>query len=64
MQELKTMSTVDLINLICNIKDQLLINKIAYELTCRIYVPNQEKTFEEMLYSFGYVKEVNKQLIK
>lgn len=33
------------------------INTIAYEIACRLYVPeNGEVTFEDLLQRFGYVK--------
>lgn len=58
MNNIKTTSTVELVNILCETQDQDLINRIAYELTCRIWVPNKSnKTFEEMLYEFGYKQE-------
>lgn len=56
---LKTIPTVKLVKLISdasNKGEQDLVNIIAYELTCRIWVPNEETTFEEMLKNFGYIK--------
>lgn len=55
---LKTVSTIELVRLIneaSNKGEQNLVNIIAYELAYRIWVPNKETTFEEMLKSFGYI---------
>ena len=55
---LRTVSTIELVRLIneaSNKGEQNLVNVIAYELTYRIWVPNQETTFEEMLKRFGYI---------
>lgn len=30
-------------------------NMIAYEITCRVYVPFKDKTFEELLLEIGYI---------
>lgn len=59
--DIKTIPTAELVHILCEVTDQDIINRIAYELTCRIYVPNNGKTtFEEMLLSFGY-KDVEKE---
>jgi len=55
--EYRTMPTVMLIDLIAVAShngDQEKVNDIALELVKRIYVPNAETTFEELLYKFGY----------
>lgn len=52
---IKTLPTIDLVHILCQATDQGVINIIAYELACRIYVPSvSEKSFEEMLENFGY----------
>ena len=60
MKDIKKMPTNELINILCEAEDQFIINRVAYELTCRIYVPNKtNETFENMLYRFGYKNEEN-----
>lgn len=65
LDEFKTTPTVTLINMLCESEkngEQKLVNICAYELACRIWVPNKEKDFKTMLYEFGYVDlELNKQ---
>ena len=63
MNNIKTTSTAELINILCETQDQDIINRIAYELTCRIWVPNASETFEEMLEKFGY-KQTNEKINK
>lgn len=58
--DIKTTPTVNLVHILCEATDQDIINIIAYELACRIYVPdnNQGVTFEQLLNDFGYkIKE-------
>ena len=56
MDNIKTTPTKNLIHILCETTDQNIINIIAYELACRIYVPdnNQGVTFEQLLNDFGY----------
>ena len=56
MDNIKTTPTKNLIHILCEATDQDIINVIAYELACRIYVPdnNQRVTFEQLLNDFGY----------
>jgi len=57
LEELKTTPTKEIINYLIQAEergDQSLTNIFAYELACRIYVPNSSETFEEMLDKFGY----------
>lgn len=65
LEEFKTTPTVTLINMLCESEkngEQKLVNICAYELACRIWVPNKEKDFKTMLYEFGYVDlELNKE---
>ncbi|MEE3418356.1 MAG: hypothetical protein VZQ62_03360 [Methanosphaera sp.] len=65
LDEFKTTPTVTLINMLCESEkngEQKLVNICAYELACRIWVPNKEKDFKTMLYEFGYVDlELNKE---
>lgn len=64
MDNIKTIPTVTLIHILCETKEQSMINMIAYELACRVYVPdNKIKTFEELLTEFGYKTE-EKQPVK
>lgn len=67
MEDIRKIPTVQLIHILCETQDQGLINIIAYELACRVYVPdNKVKTFEELLTDFGYKKKEKpvKKLIK
>lgn len=67
LDALKTVPTVKLIQLISNASnngEQDLVNIYAYELTYRIWVPNEEETFEEMLKKFGYVEPEAQKLEK
>lgn len=59
MEELRTTPTCILINELIkadNENNQKIVNIIAYELAYRIYIPNDEITFEKLLYDFGYKK--------
>lgn len=67
MDNIKTIPTKNLIYILCEATDQNIINIIAYELACRIYVPdnNQGITFEQLLNEFGYkTKEENIKQLK
>ncbi len=58
--KLKTTPTVNLITLLEQEeikKDQALTNIVVFELASRIYVPNDETTFDDLLGQLGY-KEV------
>ena len=55
--ELRTTPTCVLINLLSEAyknEEQGLVNIYAYELTTRIWVPNEETSFTDMLKEFGY----------
>lgn len=62
MNKLKTLSTVDLVNLLSTIDEyelndddsQAEKNAIIYELTCRVYVPFMGVSFDELLLENGY----------
>ena len=58
-EQLKTTPTYQLINIL-NLAEQAsqqdLVNIVACELASRIWVPNDEVTFEQMATEFGYVK--------
>ena len=64
LDEFKKTPTVTLINMLSESEkagEQRLVNICAYELACRIWVPNAEKDFKTMLYEFGYIDlELNK----
>ena len=56
--DIRTTSTVNLVHILCETKDQAMINMVAYELAYRLYSPEySQKTFEELLTEFGYKKE-------
>lgn len=62
MDNIKTIPTATLIHILCETKEQSMINMVAYELACRVYVPdNKIKTFEELLTEFGYKTEESSQ---
>lgn len=57
LDELRTTPTIQLINDISEWEkqgNQAMVNILAYELACRIYVPNDKISFENMLADFGY----------
>lgn len=57
LKELKTTPTCVLINFLSEAyknEEQGLVNIYAYELTIRIWIPNKETTFTDMLKEFGY----------
>ena len=55
IEELRTMPLNKLVELLYILEDQKQINIIAYELTCRMYMPFGDVTFEELLLKNGYV---------
>lgn len=72
LDELRTTPTIQLINDISEWEkqgNQAMVNILAYELACRIYVPNDNISFENMLADFGYKrleeeKRQQKKLVK
>ena len=56
MDNIKTTPTVILVHILSEATDQNIINRIAYELACRVYVPDNSQgiTFEQLLNDFGY----------
>ena len=57
LKEFETTPTVQVINILSDAEqkgEQEIVNICAYELTCRIYVPNKQITFVQMLQDFGY----------
>lgn len=56
MKELTTAEIVTLLTQAMNEQDQERINKYAYQLTLRIYVPESDYSFKEILEGFGYKK--------
>ena len=54
MKKYRDMSLIDLIIELDNAKDQETRNIIVMEITYRIYVPFQDKSFEELLIEHGY----------
>jgi len=59
MEYRRTYTTIELYNLLNEAinknMEQHIINQLAFELVCRIYVPFSNKTFDELLIDFGYV---------
>ena len=56
MKELTTAEIVTLLTQAMNEQNQEKINKYAYQLTLRIYVPGTDYAFEDILEGFGYKK--------
>lgn len=57
LKELRTTPTCVLINFLSEAyknEEQGLVNIYAYELATRIWVPNEETSFTDMLKEFGY----------
>lgn len=48
------MSLLELVMSMNEAQDQVLINRLALEMTYRLYVPFKDKTFEELLVENGY----------
>lgn len=48
------MSLIELVMTMNEAKDQEIINRLALEITYRMYVPFEDKTFEELLVQNGY----------
>ena len=64
MDNIKVIPTTTIIHILCETKEQSMINMLAYELASRVYVPdNKIKTFDELLTDFGYRTE-EKQKVK
>ena len=67
--DIKTTSTIELANYLDKAtkkQDQSLINRLAYELAYRVYIPNTKVSFDDLLNHFGYKrieKEQNKSKI-
>lgn len=53
------------LNQATKVGNQELINKLAYEIAYRIYIPSEtrETTFEDLIFKFGY-KIINNQEVK
>ena len=59
LKELRTLPTVELVN---KLNDEMYWedwNHIIYEITCRMYIPFQGPTFEELLIKNGYIINEN-----
>lgn len=60
MEDIKIMPTIQILDSLVEAmrnNEQYLVNIYAYELACRLYVPNNDyKTFDELLEDFGYKK--------
>lgn len=61
MKKVHEMDFNELVELIQETENQELINRLALEITYRLYVPFKSKTFEELLIENGYrIIEENK----
>lgn len=66
LEEFKETPTVELVNRLSEAEqqgEQGLVNIYAYELTCRIWIPNEHTSFSKMIHDFGY-KSLNEILEK
>ena len=54
MKEIWEMTLIELTDAMSKAEDQRLINRLALEITYRLYVPFANKTFEELLVENGY----------
>lgn len=52
--DIRNMTMVELINSINEAENQEIKNLLIMEFTFRMYIPFQDKTFEEMLVANGY----------
>ena len=68
IEELRITPTVQLMNILKQAEimgEQDMVNIIAYELTCRLYVPYSGADFDSILGTFGFKqKEPGKRLVK
>ena len=55
-----TIVLINALNEACEQDNQPVINYIAYELACRIYVPNKGVDFDKLVADFGY-KDISKE---
>ena len=65
-EELLTTPTCTLINYLSMAEEkgnQTLVNICAYELACRLYVPNKGVDFDKLVAGFGY-KEQEEEVVK
>ena len=56
MKDKTNSEIIALLTMAMNEKNQTLINKYAYELATRLYMPSVASNFEELLEGFGYRK--------
>lgn len=54
MFNIEKIPTIALVNCLSTSNDQDTINKCAYELTRRIWVPNKKISFEQILANLGF----------
>lgn len=65
IEELRTAPLNKLIELLYILDTQDKLNIVIYEITCRMYVPFSNESFDELLIMNGYVpKEQNKEITK
>ncbi len=68
IEELRITPTIQLLNILKQadkMGEQDLVNIIAYELTCRTYIPYSGADFDSILGTFGFKKEEpGKRLVK
>ena len=69
LREVPTNFLINFLSTPGNEENQYMINRCAYELACRTYVPGKGVEFDDLLKNFGYQfddikEENNKTLIK
>ena len=64
MENITTKDLVLLLTQAMNSNNQMLVNHYAVELAARLYVPNKEYSYDDILYGFGYreLENQNKQI--
>ena len=62
MKDKTNSEIVALLTMAMNEKNQTLINKYAYELATRLYMPSVASNFEELLEGFGYKQDDSRQI--
>ena len=56
-----TNKLISILDIAIQNEEQDLVNIIAYEITRRIWIPNDKITFEQMAADFGYKKETEEE---
>ena len=63
LREIPTITLINSLSMADKNGNQQLVNIYAYELACRIYVPNKGVDFDKLVAGFGY-KEQEEEVVK